>query len=83
MCGNPFSSPSVPTPQPDLTGAAQRKRMREEEQAERSAQKEEDLERRVAGLYQTRGRQSLLSGRRGGQGFELQASLMSKDKLGA
>jgi len=60
-----------------------RPRMREEEQTERSTQKEEDLERRVAGLYQTRGRRSLLSGRRGGQGFELQASLMSKDKLGA
>lgn len=83
MCGNPFSSPSIPTPPPDLTGAAQRKRMREQEQSERSAQKEEDLERRVAGLYQTKGRRSLLSGRRGGQGFELQASLMSKDKLGA
>jgi len=41
------------------------------------------LERRVAGLYQTRGRQSLLSGRKGGKGFELVASLMSKDKLGA
>ena len=83
MCGNPFSSPSIPTPPPDLTGAAQRKKMREDAQAQRSAQKEEDLKRRVQAAYSTSGRGSLLSGRKGGQGFEVKGSLMSKDTLGA
>lgn len=87
MCGNPFSSPSIPAPPPpppeDESAREARKRIREDEQKERAEQKEQDLESRIAALYGTTGRRSLLTGRSGGQGFNVDRQLMSNRTLGA
>ena len=83
------SSPSIPTPptpeppEEDESAREARKRIREDEQKERAEQKEQDLESRIAALYGTTGRRSLLTGRSGGQGFKVSNELMSKRTLGA
>ena len=51
--------------------------------AEKTRIKQEQFEDRVAAYTGRRGRRSLLTGRRGGQGFEISAQLMSKPTLGA
>ncbi|BAQ87625.1 hypothetical protein [uncultured Mediterranean phage uvMED] len=87
MCGNPFSSPSIPAPPPpppeDESARDARKRMREDEQKETAEKKRDDLENRIAALYGTTGRRSLLTGRTGGQGFKVGSELMSNRTLGA
>jgi len=83
MCD--FGGGTPPPPPPESEESKQRrKQMRDNEQQEREVQKEADLQRRIASFYGTRGRNSLLSSAaRGGSGFSLDSSLMSKDKLGA
>tara|TARA_B100000513_G_scaffold178265_1_gene95854 strand:- start:628 stop:888 length:261 start_codon:yes stop_codon:yes gene_type:complete len=86
MCAGPFrpsSPPPPPPPQEDLRAVAQRKRERIRQQEETTKLKEQRYEERVASAYGRRGRRSLLSGRRGGTGFQLQENLMSKKTLGA
>ena len=51
--------------------------------AEKKKLKDQQFEERVAAYTGRRGRRSLLTGRRGGEGFEISASLMSKNTLGA
>ena len=60
-----------------------KKRLRSQEMAEKKKLKEEQFEDRVAAYTGRRGRRSLLTGRRGGEGFEISAQLMSKNTLGA
>jgi len=84
MCNFGGSPPAPPPPEESLESKERRKQMRDQEQSDREAKKEEDLQRRIASFYGTRGRGSLLSrGARGTSGFELSGDLMSKDKLGA
>jgi hypothetical protein len=86
MCAGPFK-PSIPSPPPpppeEESVKQQRLRMRKQEEAQRTANKQEAFEDRVAAYSGKVGRRSLLTGRRGGEGFELSSSLMSKDTLGA
>ena len=86
MCAGPFK-PSRPAPPPppveDKSAKAMRQRERIRQQEETSKLKEQRYEERVAAAYGKMGRRSLLSGRRGGTGFQLQENLMSKKTLGA
>ena len=86
MCAGPFK-PKAPTPPPppveEESVRQQRKRLRSHEMAEKTRIKQEQFEDRVAAYTGRRGRRSLLTGRRGGQGFEISAQLMSKPTLGA
>jgi hypothetical protein len=83
MCSIGGGSPPPPPPESE-ENKQRRKQMRANEQQDREVQKEEDLQRRIASFYGTRSRNSLLSAAaRGGSGFKLDSSLMSKDKLGA
>ena len=83
MCAGPFK-PSKPAPPPeDKSAKAMRQRERIRQQEETSKLKEQRYEERVAAAYGRMGRRSLLSGRRGGTGFQLQENLMSKKTLGA
>jgi hypothetical protein len=50
--------------------------------AERTKLKEQQFQDRVAQASGTRGRRGLLSGRRGGQGFQVQGNLQTRDTLG-
>jgi hypothetical protein len=71
------------TPPPDPGAEARKKQALEREQAEATELKEKQYEERVASVYGRRGRRSLLSGSKGGSGFELDRGLMSKNTLGA
>lgn len=83
MCGGGGSRPPPPPPPPqDESLRRQRAEARREENAERSKLKEEQFQDRVAQVSGQRGRRSLLSGRRGGQGFLVSADLQSRDTLG-
>jgi len=87
MCVGPFKAPSIPAPPPPPPEAEsvrqQRERLRKQQQLERTKTKAEQYEQRVAAYTGRRGRRSLLTGRRGGQGFEIAGSLMSGQTLGA
>ena len=86
MCAGPFKPKAPPPPPPPVEEESvrqQRKRLRSQEMAEKKKLKDEQFEERVAAYTGRRGRRSLLTGRRGGQGFEISASLMSKPTLGA
>jgi hypothetical protein len=86
MCAGPFK-PSPPPPPPPIpeeeSVRQQRERLRKQEQTDRSKLKQQQFEDRVAAYTGQRGRRSLLTGRRGGEGFNVNVSLMSKDTLGA
>ena len=86
MCAGPFKPSAPPPPPPPVEEESvkqQRARMRKQQEAERTANKQHAFEDRVAAYSGRRGRRSLLSGRRGGQGFEVSQNLMSKNTLGA
>ena len=87
MCVGPFKPPSIPAPPPpppeEESVRQQRERLRKQQQLERTNTKAEQYEQRVAAYTGRRGRRSLLTGRRGGQGFEIAGSLMSGQTLGA
>lgn len=86
MCAGPFRPKAPPPPPPPVEEESvrqQRLRMRKQQDAERAANKQKAFEERVAAYSGRVGRRSLLQGRRGGQGFEIAARLMSKPTLGA
>ena len=86
MCAGPLKPKAPPPPPPPVEEESvrqQRKRLRTQEMAEKKQLKEKQFEERVAAYTGRRGRRSLLTGRRGGQGFEVAVDLMSKSTLGA
>ena len=85
MCAGPFRPRTPPPPPPPVEEESvrqQRLRMRKQQDAERAANKQKAFEERKKQIGRV-GRRSLLQGRRGGQGFEIAATLMSKPTLGA
>jgi hypothetical protein len=90
MCAGPFK-PSMP--KPPSVSAADREAQASARRASRDALKEErrtagqlkadQLEITTAALAGRRGRRSLLSGRKGGKGFDLQDEYKTKTTLGA
>ena len=87
MCVGPFKPPSIPAPPappPEAESVRQqRERLRKQQQTERTKTKQQQYEDRVAAYTGRKGRRSLLTGRRGGQGFEIAGSLKSSSTLGA
>jgi hypothetical protein len=83
MCVGSSPAPPPPPPPPqDESLRRQRAAARREEMAERTKLKEQQFQDRVAQASGTRGRRGLLSGRRGGQGFQVQGNLQTRDTLG-
>jgi|TARA_R100000084_G_scaffold102164_1_gene57660 hypothetical protein len=87
MCsfgGGPSLPPPPPPPDPAIEeeAKARRARIRREEFAEARRLKEESYEDRVASVYGKRGRRTLLTSRKGGEGFEIDRGLLSKTDLG-
>ena len=88
MCAGPFKPPKPPKPsaqelqQREASRRAQRDALQEERR--NAAQlKADQLEITQAALAGRRGRRSLLSGRRGGKGFDLNEDYKTKTTLGA
>ena len=84
---NPFrrkkrSTPTPPPPPVDGTVRAQREMARRKESAEREKMKEEQYQDTLSTLTGRRGRRSLLSGRRGGRGFQVAAGTTTRETLG-
>ena len=87
MCvGSLLSKPKAPpAPAPvaeDRTVTEQRARMRTAQDRQIAEDKQKQFEMRVAAYTGRQGRKSLLSGRGGGQGFNIQGNLMTRDTLG-
>ena len=75
--------PKPPAPLPeDASVLAQRKRLREEQQRQIELDKQKTFEMRLAAYTDKAGKRSLLTGRKGGQGFQIERGLMTKDTLG-
>ena len=75
--------PKPPAPLPeDASVLAQRKRLREEQARQIKLDKEKTFEMRLAAYTDKAGKRSLLTGRKGGEGFQIDRSLMTKDTLG-
>ena len=76
-------APAAPAPLPeDRTVTEQRARVRSQQERDIAAEKQKQFEMRVAAYTGKQGRKSLLSGRGGGQGFNIQGNLMTRDTLG-
>ena len=78
MCGGGggYSPPPPPPPSP------YEKTLRQQRLAEKAKLKDEQYQESVAALSGKRGRRSLLSGRKGGQGFLVSGELQTKNTLG-
>ena len=88
MCAGPFKPkmPSGPTVEETEARESSRKAQRQALQEERRKEtqiKEDQLETTQAALAGRRGRRSLLTGRRGGGGFEVADKYTTKKTLGA
>ena len=88
MCAGPFKPkmPTGPTAEQKEAREASRKAQRQALQEERrtaSQLKADQLETTQAVLAGRRGRRSLLSGRRGGRGFDISEDYKTKTTLGA
>jgi|TARA_R100001443_G_C3235385_1_gene149408 hypothetical protein len=77
----PKPRPPAPLPE-DASVLAQRKRLREEQSRQIEADKQKTFEMRLAAYTDRAGKRSLLTGRKGGQGFQIEQGLMTKDTLG-
>jgi hypothetical protein len=84
MCvGSLLAKPKAPAQIPeDASVAEQRARMRSDQQRQIAEDKQKQFEMRVAAYTGKQGRKSLLSGRRGGQGFQIQGDVQTRDTLG-
>jgi hypothetical protein len=84
MCvGSLLKKPKAPAPIPeDASVVEQRARLRADQQRQIAEDKQKTFEMRVAAYTGKQGRKSLLSGRGGGQGFQVQGNLMTRDTLG-
>lgn len=85
MCvGSLLAKPkAAPKPIPeDASVTEQRARMRSDQQRQIAEDKQKQFEMRVAAYTGKQGRKSLLSGRGGGQGFQVQGNLMTGTTLG-
>ena len=84
MCvGSLLAKPKAPAPIPeDASVAEQRARMRSDQQRQIAEDKQKQFEMRVAAYTGKQGRKSLLSGRKGGQGFQIQGDVQTRDTLG-
>lgn len=84
MCvGSLLAKPKAPKPIPeDASVVEQRARMRADQQRQITEDKQKQFEMRVAAYTGKQGRKSLLSGRGGGQGFQVQGNLMTGTTLG-
>ena len=84
MCGGGGGyKPPPPPPSPyEKTLRQQRREARAEELAEKAKLKDERYQDSVATLSGKRGRRSLLSGRKGGQGFMVQGDIQTRNTLG-
>ena len=89
MCGGGggYTPPPPPEPDPRIEEQAKEKRARERRVAlnEKARLKDEAFEVAVQNAYGMKNRRSLLSAssRKGGEGFNVDAGLMSKTTLGA
>ena len=84
MCvGSLLAKPKSPKPIPeDASVVEQRARLRADQQRQITEDKQKQFEMRVAAYTGKQGRKSLLSGRGGGQGFQVQGNLMTGTTLG-
>ena len=84
MCvGSLLAKPKAPAPiAEDASVTEQRARMRSDQQRQITEDKQKQFEMRVAAYTGKQGRKSLLSGRKGGQGFQLQGNVQTRDTLG-
>ena len=85
MCVGSLLSKPKPAPQPipqDASVTEQRTILRADQQRQIAEDKQKQFEMRVAAYTGKRGRKSLLSGRGGGQGFQVQGNLMTGATLG-
>ena len=85
MCGGGggYRPPPPPPPSPyEASMRQQRREARADALAEKAKQKEESYQQSVADLSGKRGRRSLLSGRKGGQGFMVQCDIQTRNTLG-
>lgn len=87
MCVGSLLSKPKPAPQPqpipqDASVTEQRTILRADQQRQIAEDKQKQFEMRVAAYTGKRGRKSLLSGRGGGQGFQVQGNLMTGTTLG-
>ena len=81
MCAGPFRPKAPPPPPPPVEEESvrqQRLRMRKQQDLKEKAKRKSNLKKELLHYSGRRGRRSLLTGRRGGQGFEIAADLMSK-----
>jgi len=77
----PKPKPPAPLPE-DASVLAQRKRLREEQARQIELDKQKTFEMRLAAYTDKAGKRSLLTGKKGGQGFQIDQSLMTKETLG-
>jgi len=78
-----MKAPSPPPPiAEDASVLEQRKRMRADQARQTTEDKKKQFEMRVNAYTGKQGRRSMLSGRKGGQGFDVDAKIMSGTTLG-
>jgi len=78
-----MKAPSPPPPMPeDASVLEQRKRMRADQARQTTEDKQKQFEMRVNAYTGKQGKRSMLSGRKGGQGFDINTKIMSGKTLG-
>ena len=87
MCVGSLLKKPKPAPAPapiqeDTAVVEQRRRLRSQQERDIAEAKQKQFEMRVAAYTGKQGKKSLLSGRGGGQGFNIQGNLMTRDTLG-
>ena len=81
--GGGYRPPPPPPPSPyEASMRQQRREARADALAEKAKLKDEQYQEAVADLSGKRGRRSLLSGRKGGQGFMVQGDIQTRNTLG-